>query len=92
LDVTLEIFKQFTTQERYPIKKLFVLHAYLSDLSIDYPLRFYDVLFVNKERSTINGRIHTQLRVLERILNFPDNIPAVVQEDQLVLLNAYRLI
>lgn len=89
LDETLKIYKKFSTLERYPIFKLLVLYTYLSDIALDYPLTEKDELFSPKEKSTLNGRIHTQLKVLERILNLPDNVPSTVEGLELVLVNAY---
>jgi len=85
-----KIHQRFTTLERYPILKLLVLYAYLSDLAIEYPLEpGKDGLFISKEKSTLAGRIHTQLKVLERILNLPDEIPSSIVGPELVLINAY---
>lgn len=49
-----------------------------------------DTLFESKEKSSQNGRIHTQLKVIECILNLPDDIPSVIDLDNLTILNAYR--
>lgn len=90
LQETQQIFQRFTTLERYPIAKLLTLYAYLSDLALDHPLiPEKDKLFAKKEESTLPGRIHTQFRVLERILNLPDEIPSTIKGDELILINAY---
>lgn len=84
-----ELSDSFSTVEFYPISKLIVLHNYLSDLAIDFPLRSGDRLFESKEKSTKSCRIHTQLKVIERILNLKDDVPCVVDRDTLIVLNAY---
>lgn len=89
LNDTASLFESFTTVEMYPISRLIVLFHYLSDLTIDFPLLPNDVLFESREKSSKSGRIHTQLRVIERILNLPDDVPSVVEGDTLIILNAY---
>lgn len=84
-----EIHEGFTTLEKYPIDKLMTLCDYLTDLSVDHPLREGDLLFNNKENSSLSSRIHTQLKVLERILNLPDNVPQIVNDRELIIINAY---
>lgn len=83
------LFNEFSTTERYPISRLIVLFNYLSDLAIDFPLLPGDVLFESRGKSSKNARIHTQVRVLDRILNISDDVPSVIDEDVLILLNAY---
>ena len=78
------VYDSFSTVEYYSIKKLIVLHAYLSDLAIDYP---HDTK--NLSQDTISGRIYTQLSTIKQILNLPDSIPCVVDEHNLIVLNAY---
>jgi hypothetical protein len=90
LQETLEIHQRFTTLEQYSIPELLILHAYLSDLSLDHKLiPGKDELFLPKEKSTLSGRIHTRLKVLERILNLPDEVPSTVVGSHLILINAY---
>ncbi len=90
LHETKNVHKRFTTLERYPIVKLLILYSYLSDLALDYPFRpESDELFASHNNSTINGRIHTQLKVLERILNLPDEVPSSIVGRELVLINSY---
>lgn len=48
-----------------------------------------DVLFESYEKSTKSSRIHTQLKVLKRILNLPDDIPSVIDHETLIILNSY---
>lgn len=84
------IYEGFETLEQYPIQKLLTLYYYLTDLSIDFPFRENeDKLFADKNENTINGRIHTQIKVLERILNLPDEIPKDIIGDELVIINEY---
>jgi hypothetical protein len=83
------VFNSFTTLECYSISKLLVLHAYLSDLSVDYPLTTRDKLFAKEEESTLEGRIHSQLGIINRILNLPESVPSTVKGDTLMIINAY---
>lgn len=89
LNQVIELHNSFTTLEYYNIRKLLVLYAYLSDLAIDNPLTASDELLKASEKSTISGSVHTQLRLLERILNLPDNVPINVDGYKLVVVNAY---
>lgn len=83
------VYDSFSTIELYPIKRLIISYHYLSDLAIDFPLLPEDVLFESSDKSTKNCRIHTQLKVLERILNLPDDIPSVIDHKTLIILNVY---
>lgn len=90
LDETINVHNRFTTLERYPVNKLLVLYDYLEDLSIENPLvQGRDLLFAKNTESTINGRIHTQMKVIEKLLNLPDDIPQRVVDNQLHIINAY---
>lgn len=89
LPYEMQVFNSWTTLECYSIGKLLALHAYLSDLSVDYPLASGEKLFAKGDEVTVNNRVHSQLSVLNRILNVPDSIPSTVKGDKLVFVNAY---
>lgn len=84
-----DLHDSFSTVEYYPISRLIVLFNYLSDLAIDHPLSRHDKLFEDNDKSSTSGKIHTQLKVLEKILNLPEEVPCVVDRDTLIILNAY---
>lgn len=90
LNETVEVFDNFTTVEIYPLKRLLTLYNYLSDLSIDHPLNpDIDKLFDFSLDGTINGKLNTQLKVIEKILNLPDDMPYTVDNCELIVINAY---
>jgi len=84
-----DLSDSFSTVELYPISRLLVLFNYLSDLAVDNPLSPGEPLFESHEKSSKSGRIHTQLKVIERLLNLPEDVPCVVDGDTLIILNAY---
>lgn len=91
LHETKDVHQRFTTLERYPIVKLLILYDYLLDLALENPLRDgIDKLFPsNDEENTFRGKIHTQLKVIERILYFPDEIPTTIVGHELLMINSY---
>jgi hypothetical protein len=85
-----QVHRVFSTVEYYPIRKLLILHAYLSDLFLEHKfIEDKDILNLSEEKSTLSGRIHTQLLIIKSLLNLPEDIPSKISGSYLKILNVY---
>jgi len=89
LNESIELFEKMPTLEKYPIKKLYVLHAVLSDKSLENPLDIDENTSLEESEDSLAFRINNQLKSVERILNLPDEIPSTVIDSHLFLINTY---